>query len=105
MYLLLFAFAAYNIEQRQTAVSAYFKSKQLLLFVFAQRSVCKYSMAEENPGAQRQTTVITYLTGEQLLLLVFVEKSAPSSTSVWFQTTFTPWKQGNGWVAEYSPTI
>ena len=31
--------------------------KQLLLFVFARRSVCQYSMAEENSAAQRQTTV------------------------------------------------
>ena len=43
--------------QRQTAVTAYFSSKQLLLFVFARRSVCQYSMAEENPAAQRQTAV------------------------------------------------
>ena len=47
--------------QRQTAVTAYLKSTQLLLFVFARRSVCHYSMAEENPAAQRQTTVTAYL--------------------------------------------
>ena len=43
--------------QRQTAVTAYLKYKQLLLFVFARRSACQYAMAEENPAAQRQTTV------------------------------------------------
>ena len=40
--------------QKQTAVTAYFSSKQLLLFVFARRPVCQYSMAEENHAAQRQ---------------------------------------------------
>ena len=39
------------------AVTAYFTSQQLLLFVFARPSVCHYSMAEENPAAQRQTAV------------------------------------------------
>ena len=47
--------------QRQTAVTVYLKSKQLLLFVFAWRSVCHYSMAEENPVGQRQTTVTAFL--------------------------------------------
>ena len=45
------------LKQRQTAVTAYLKSKQLLPFVFAWLSVCQYSMAEENPAAQRQTAV------------------------------------------------
>ena len=48
--------------QRQKTVTAYLKSKQLLLFVFARRSVCQYSMAEENPAAQRQTAVTAYFT-------------------------------------------
>ena len=43
--------------QIQTAVTAYFSSDQLLLFVFARRSVYQYLIAEENPGAQRQTAV------------------------------------------------
>ena len=43
------------VAQRQTAVTAYLKSKQLLLFIFALRSVCQYSMAEDNPADQRQT--------------------------------------------------
>ena len=47
--------------QRQTAVTAYFTSKQLLLFLFPRRSVCQYSMAEENPAAQKQTAVTAYL--------------------------------------------
>ena len=57
--------------QRQTAVTGYFSSKQLLLFVFARRSVCQYSMAEENPAAQRQTVVTDYLESKQLLLFAF----------------------------------
>ena len=43
--------------KRQTAVTAYLLSQQLLLFVFALRLVSQYSMAEENPAAQRQTAV------------------------------------------------
>ena len=46
--------------QIQTAVTAYLESKQLLLFVFARRSVWQYSMAEGNPAAQRQTAVAAY---------------------------------------------
>ena len=46
--------------QRQTAVTVYLKRKQLLLFVFARRSVCHYSMAEDNAAAQRQTAVTAY---------------------------------------------
>ena len=57
--------------QRQTAVTAYLKSKQLLLFVFARRSACQYSMAEDNPAAQRQTAVSAYLKSKQLLLFGF----------------------------------
>ena len=41
----------------QKAVTADFTSSQLLLFVFARRSVCQYWMAEDNPAAQRQTAV------------------------------------------------
>ena len=58
--------------QRQTAVTAYFTSKQLLLFVFARRSVSQYSMAEDNPAVQRQTAVTAHFTIKQLLLFVFV---------------------------------
>ena len=61
--------------QRQTAVAAYLKSKQLLLFVFAWRSVCQYSMVEENIAAQRQTAVAAYLQSQQLLLFVFAWRS------------------------------
>ena len=43
--------------QKQTAVTAYITSKQLLLLVFARWSVCQYSMAEKNHAAQRQTAV------------------------------------------------
>ena len=60
-----------HAAQRQTAVIAYFSSKQLLLFAFARGSVCQYSMAEENPAAQRQTTVAAHFTSKQLLLFVF----------------------------------
>ena len=41
-------------EQRETDVTSYCLSKQLLLFGFARRSVCQYSMAEENTAMQRQ---------------------------------------------------
>ena len=61
--------------QRQTAVVVYFTSKQLLMFVFARRSVCQYSMAEENPAAQRQTAVTAYISSKQLLLSVFEGQS------------------------------
>ena len=61
--------------QRQISVTAYFTSKQLLLFVFVRRSVCQYSMAEENPAAQRQTAVTAYFTSGQLLLFVFARRS------------------------------
>ena len=61
--------------QRQTAVTVYFTSKQLLLFVFAWRSVCQYSMAEENHAAQRQTAVTAYFTSKQLQLFVFARRS------------------------------
>ena len=49
------------LVRKQTAVTAYLKSEQLLLFVFARRSVCHYSMAEENHAAQRQTAVTAHL--------------------------------------------
>ena len=61
--------------RRQTTVTAYFTSEQLLLFVFARRSVCQYSMAEENPAVQRQTAVTVYFTGKQLLLFDFARRS------------------------------
>ena len=54
--------------QRQTAVTAHFSSKQLLLFAFAWQSAWQYSKAEENPEAQRQTAVTAYFTSGQLLL-------------------------------------
>ena len=57
--------------QRQTAVTANFSSQQLLVFVFAWRSVCQYSIAEENPAAQRQTAVTAHFSSKQLLLFVF----------------------------------
>ena len=49
------------LQPRQTAVAGDLESQQLLLFVFARRSVWQYSMAEENPAAQRQTAVTSYL--------------------------------------------
>ena len=61
-----------SAAQRQTALTADLKSKQLLLFVFARRSVCQYSMAEENSAARRQAAVIADLKSKQLLLFVFV---------------------------------
>ena len=90
--------------ESQTTVTAFFRSKQLLLFVFAwrsvcqysmaeendkyklllfvfaRRSVCQYSMAEENTAAQSQTAVTAYLRSEQLLL--FYCQSVPR-VSLW----------------------
>ena len=39
------------VDQIQTTVTAPFLSQQLVLFVFARRSVCQNSMAEEDPAA------------------------------------------------------
>ena len=61
--------------QRQAAVTADLKSKPLLLFVFARRSVFQHSMAEENPASQRQTTVTAYLKSQHLLLFVIAKRS------------------------------
>ena len=48
--------------QRQTAViTLHLRIKQLPLFDIALRSVCKYSMAEENPEEKSQTAVTAYL--------------------------------------------
>ena len=59
----------------QTAVAADSSHKQLLLFAFALRSVCQYSMAEENPAAQK-TAVTASFSSKQLLLFVFALKSS-----------------------------
>ena len=48
-----------SVLQRQTEVTAYLKSKQLLLIAFA------------NDVMQRKTTVTAYLKSKQLLLFVF----------------------------------
>ena len=53
--------ARLSAVQRQTAVTAYLKSKQLLLFVFALNK----------PAVQAQTALIDYLESEPLLLFVF----------------------------------
>ena len=49
--------------------------QQLLLFVFTRRSVCQYSITEDNPAAQRQTAVTAYLKCKQLLLFAFARLS------------------------------
>ena len=75
----------FSTLQRQTAVTVYFSSKQLLLFVFARRSVCQYSMAEENAVAQIQTAGTAYFLSKQLLLFFAVEMcgdAAPSLSTV-----------------------
>ena len=60
--------AGYSM-QRQTAVTAYFTSKQLLLFAFA---------------LQRQTAVTAYFKNEQLLLFVCALQDSllPSSNGI-----------------------
>ena len=62
----------YFNNARQTAVTAHFASKLLLLFALPLRSLYHYSMAEENPADQRQTAVTAYFSSNQLLVFVFV---------------------------------
>ena len=57
--------------QRQTAVTAYMKSKQLLLFVFEQQDSLLPSSCGILTAEQRQTAVTAYLPNKQLLLFVF----------------------------------
>ena len=64
------------VMQRETAVTTYLKSKQLLLLAFGLLSVCQYLMAEDNPAAQRQTAVAAHLKTKQLLLFIFGQLSA-----------------------------
>ena len=61
--------------QTNSSNCLYLTSKQLLLFVFAWRSECQYSMAEKNHAAQWQTAVTAYFTSKQLLLFVFAWRS------------------------------
>ena len=56
--------------QRQTAVTTHLPNTQLMLFVFAQWSLCQYLIAEENFAAQRQTAVTAYLR-KQLLVFAY----------------------------------
>ena len=60
---------------RQTAITAYCLSEQLLQFVVAWLSVCQYSMAEENPADQRQITITDYFSSEQLVQFAFARRS------------------------------
>ena len=64
-----------SCSSKTNSSNCYFSSKQLLLFIFAWRSICHYSMAEENPASQRQTEVTAYLKSKQLLLFVFAWRS------------------------------
>ena len=54
--------------QRQTAVTAYLKSKQLLLFFFELQDSLLPSSTGILEFLQRQTAVTAYLKSEQLLL-------------------------------------
>ena len=73
--------AMFGLQQAQalqghTAVTAHSMSEQSQLFVFARRSLCQYSMTEENHAVQRQTVVNAHVSSKQLLLFVFALESA-----------------------------
>ena len=55
--------------QRQAAITAYFTSKQLLLFVFELQDYLLPSSNGILTPVRGQTTVTAYLTSKQLLLL------------------------------------
>ena len=63
----------------QTAVAAYFKSKQLLLFVFAIVRACFLEVSKQIllfiSASPKQPAVSVYLESEQLLLFVFARRS------------------------------
>ena len=79
--------------QRQTAVTACFKSEQLLLFVFALQDSLLPSSTGAMTAVQRQTAVTAYFSSKQLLLFVFVLlcelTKANSSTCLLFQQSVT----------------
>ena len=58
--------------QRQTAVTAYFSSKQLLFFVFELQESLVPSSTGILTTVQRQTAVTAFLNNKHLLLFVFV---------------------------------
>ena len=70
--------------QRQTAVTAYLKSKQLLLFVFELQDSLLPSSTGILTAVQRQTAVTAYLKSKQLLLFAFELQDSllPSSTGI-----------------------
>ena len=79
--------------QRQTAVTACFKSEQLLLFVFALQDSLLPSSTGAMTAVQRQTVVTAYFSSKQLLLFVFVLlrglTKANSSICLLFQQSIT----------------
>ena len=60
--------------QRQTAVTAYLKSKQLLLFAFELQDSLLPSSTGMLTAVQRQTAVTAYLKSKQLLLFAFARQ-------------------------------
>ena len=60
--------------KRQTAVTAYFASKQLLLFVFELQDSLLPSSTGTLTVVQRQTAVTAYFAMKQLLLFVFAQQ-------------------------------
>ena len=70
--------------QRQTAVTAYLQSKQLLLFVFELQDPLLPSSTGILTAVQRQTAVTAYLESGQLLLFVFEMQDSllPSTTGI-----------------------
>ena len=71
--------------QRQTAVTAYFASKQLLLLVFGLQDSLLPSSTGIVTVVQRQTAVTAYFTSKQLLLFVFAQQQ--NSQLLLFATT------------------
>ena len=68
--------------QRQTAVTAYFSSEQLLLFVFELQDSLLPSSTDMSSVMQRQTAVAAYFSGGQLLLFAFARRGHCSCTKI-----------------------
>ena len=71
-------------EKRQTAVTAYFSSKQLLLFAFELQDSHLPSSTGILTAEQRQTVVTAYFSSNQILLFAFELQDylLPSSTGI-----------------------
>ena len=77
--LMLFAF---DKQEKQTAVTAYFTSTQLPLLVFELQDSLLPSSAGILTAVQRQTAVTAYFTSNQLLVFELQDSLLPSSTGI-----------------------